>query len=178
MLILTPPPPHECYNPSTKAMKMTPEQFDQRPDGWRMLGEHEGCEAKAADLIRRYRAAHHLNLGKEQSNSLLWHEAQLLALSGQIYSAVSIFKNLSDTDPAQRAYRNATIAFLSRDKGSLEKSYNSLKMLKKPKGFAELAALFKKRTGNELKWPPNIDIVSDFVRCFNADYRSAYSGSC
>ena len=148
-------------------------------EGWRVVGDVEGCEFAGAELIRAYRDAHSESLSLEERQGLQWHEAQLRAAMGQNEQAAALFAAaVPEDDEERRLYAQATIAFLHQDRQRLDevsKSYNALPM---PEGFAAGAAKFKQATGRQLDWPINAKVIRGFSNCFTKPYRVAYSPTC
>ncbi|GAA0335043.1 hypothetical protein GCM10009087_51730 [Sphingomonas oligophenolica] len=167
-----------CAYDRPTMLRMSVDAFDQTDNGWRRIGERKGCEKAGAALIAAYVTRHRSGLSSAQRDQLAWHHGQLLALAGETHQAISVFRGIRDSEPAQYWYREATIAFLRRDKPALLRARAGLVSLPKPADFDAMATLFRKRFGQELTWPTNLDTVNDLVRCFDAGYRFAYSGTC
>ena len=141
--------------------------FDQSPVGWRSIGEVEGCEIVAADLIRDYRYER-----RDNTSILYWHEGQLRAFGGQTNEAIDLLMLAYkppewDADFGFNHYASGTIAFLLRDRDWLRASIENLKAVPRPEGEIEGS------------WPPNLPVLEAMERCWNQTYRKAYkSASC
>ena len=170
-----------------KYMNMSHKEFDQTLDqGWREIGDKEGCERAAADLIAKYRDE---KLAQEIAG-LDWHEAQLRASAGDIPAALLLFRrNLEFRkkvapqlgDYADVIYAEATIAFLERDRPKLETKRAELAALPKPDWFDAVAADFAKRFPDSrasMTWPSNLNVVDGFIACFDKPYHEAYAFAC
>lgn len=157
----------ECgVQPLEHYLRMSAEEFNQSPQGWRSIGNaKEGCEIAAADLI----AAYHADLLK-QAAGIEWHEAQGRAWGGQNAKALELFKRglayERSLPEERRSYPNiymaeATVAFMENDLKRLQKARDDLAALPMPEGMAEGVAKFKAQyPGRPLPtWPPNLDAV-------------------
>lgn len=176
-LALSAASPACAYNRSAM-LRTSVDSFDQTDKGWRRIGEKKGCEKAGAALIGIYIARHRAVLSNAQRGQLTWHQGQLLALAGETHQAISLLSGIHDREPAQIWYRAATIAFLRRDRPALLRARTALASLPRPRDFDAMATMFRKRFGEELTWPTNLDTVDDLVRCFDATYRAAYAGAC
>lgn len=169
-----------------KYMNMSPKEFDQTLDeGWREIGDQEGCERAGADLIAMYRDE---KLAQDIAG-LDWHEAQLRAAAGEIDAAIVLFeRNLvfrrtqvegfgHNTDVL---YGEATIAFLRGDRATLEAKRAQMAVVPKPDWFDALVADYATRApkAGVPIWPMNLDVVDGFIACFGRPYREAYSSEC
>ncbi len=157
------------------------ETFDQSPNGWRSVGEIEGCELAGAELIAGYRsrnAAVLVNGDPDTIELLNWHEGQLRAVAGEIRPAIDRM-NLAgmNVDLANALYIQATAAFLARQRPALEAIRAELAALPEPAWFAE-ARTQQHAAGRELSWPPNLDVVDGLIACYDRPYREAYSRAC
>lgn len=170
-----------------KYMNQSPKEFDQTPDkGWREIGDKEGCERAAADLIAMYRD----EVLAQDFAGLDWHEAQLRAASGDTERAIALFRrNLAFKmklaeqigDQADILYTEATIAYLERNRPLLEAKRAELAALPKPEWFDALAAQHVKNNPGAaaaMAWPRNLNVVDGLIACFDKPYREAYSFSC
>lgn len=154
--------------------------FNSTPDmGWRVLGNTPGCEGVAADLIATYRQEHP---GIENQVSLLHHEAQMRAASGQTEAAISLLRDVRalESTPEMLAYRDAEIAFLGNDHSSLLAARERLASLPEPEGFAAAVERFRNSYPNfpPPRWPTNLDVVDGLIACFGRPYAEAYGLAC
>ncbi|OYX49841.1 MAG: hypothetical protein B7Y90_06170 [Alphaproteobacteria bacterium 32-64-14] len=170
-----------------KFMNMSPKEFDQTLDeGWRVVGDAEGCERAAADLIAMYRD----EVLAQDMAGLDWHEAQLRAATGDTEAALTLFRRnlvfrrklaneIGDTADVLDA--EATIAYLERDLPRLQAKRAELAALPKPDWFDALAADYAKHNPDaaaSMAWPRNLNVVDGFIACFDKPYREAYSFAC
>jgi hypothetical protein len=143
------------------------EAFDQdMKGGWRELADRNGCEAKAADIVRVYREKY-----LSVIPLLYWHEAQLRASVGEKEEAISLMYRSRGPDAADfsgwNPYVDATIAFLRNDKISFLHARNRLEHFKKPDGWPA-----------DEEWPSNGSVVAGLWNCFGKPYNIAYDTSC
>lgn len=160
-------------------MRLDAEAFDSTPgSGWRVVGDIEGCEAAAAELIAQYR----VNRIEAQRKGLLHHEAQLRAAAGQTEAAISLLDDVRamETLPEMVAYHDAELAFLRNDLAGLRSARERLMSVPAPEGFADAVARFRENypTLPPPSWPLNIEVVDGFIACFGRPYREAYSARC
>lgn len=167
-----------CAVDQTAMLAMSVDRFDQSDAGWRRIGEKAGCELAGAALVQTYRRANAGRLNADQRAQLAWHQGQLLAMGGDRPAAIRIFTGIIETEPAQRQYQQATVAFLRRDRTALLAARSKLAAIPKPPGFDALAARFKRQTGQDVRWPENLDIVDALIRCFDSSYGVAYGNGC
>lgn len=159
----------------TKAMLSLDEtRFDQSPgEGWRQLTVSGSCDKEAANLIEQYRTHH-----KSRSSTLFWHEGQLRANAGDYRRAIRLFdkakhpKNEFGIPDGWNEYVEASIAFLRRDRRSLEAARSALASLPEPDAIKD--ANKRRPEGRKIAWPPNLDAVDGLVRCFDEPYKKAY----
>lgn len=169
----------DCTYDLSAMMGLEYEAFDSTPqEGWRIVGDRPGCEAQAADLIARYRS----EKIDQQRRSLMHHEAQLRAASGQIEAAIALIEQVRamQTAPEMIAYHDAEIAFLRRDLPALTAARDRLMAVPPPPGFDESVARFRQRypTLPPPVWPLNLDVVNSLVACFGRPYSEAYTAPC
>ncbi len=154
--------------------------FDQDQNkGWRKVAQSEGCLLSAAALISEYRNI----IIAENLSGLTWHEAQLRANAGETVQAISLFKQTHIHKEAlldNILYRDATIAFLERDKKTLLSARNALARIQEPENFKQGVEKFKTQYPDfpPPAWPPNLDVVDGFMACFDKSYKEAYGASC
>lgn len=160
-------------------------QFDQDLEGgWRTLANKPGCKLAAADLLRDYRQAH-----RNEAGILYWHEAQLRAFAGQTQAAIDLMEKSRRPAEADaggwNAYVDASIAFLRKDRAGLDKARQTLAAVPFPtdKGLPPLknGIIDMPMEGGKtmrMRWPPNIDVVDGFVKCFDQPYENAYAKAC
>lgn len=178
-------PPASCDHDRSGLLALDEDRFDQDFNrGWRALAAKPGCKLAAADLLRDYRQAH-----DNEAGLLYWHEAQLRAMAGQSEAAIDLMEK--SRQPAGRdqagwnAYVDASIAFLRKDRPALEQARQSLAAVPFPSdkgmpplkdGLVELP--MKGGKTMKMRWPPNIDVVDGFIRCFDKPYEAAYGSAC
>lgn len=160
-------------------MRLNAEAFDSTPgSGWRVVGDIEGCETAAAELIAQYR----VNRIEAQRKSLLHHEAQLRAAAGQTEAALALLEQVraQETAAEMLAYRDAEIAFLRNDRVALLAARERLLSIPPPDGFDASVARFRERFPDQKAptWPLNIEVVDGFIACFGRPYREAYNTPC
>lgn len=170
-----------------KYMNMEPKEFDQTLDqGWRVIGDQEGCERAAADLIALYRD----EVMAQHMAGLDGHEAQLRAAAGDTEKAIELFRRrlvfqkklaVEIEDVTDVLYAEATIAYLERDRAALEAKRAELAAVPKPDWYDVLAADVVKRNPQaaaSMIWPRNLNVVDGLIACFDKPYREAYSFDC
>lgn len=171
------------YDPAAM-MAMDLNAFDNTfNSGWRTVGDKDGCEGAAANLIAAYRTQNAIELANgfpSDLQNLNYHEAQLRAASGQIDQAILLFvKARPNANPSQDYFFNATIAFLKKDKPALLDARRELAAVPKPDDFDEVVAKAKLLPGRPRPtWPPNLDEVDGFIACFDKPYKEAFSYTC
>lgn len=169
----------DCAVDRTEMLALTPDQFDQDlRGGWRPMAEKAQCQLAAADLIAAYRAQ-----PKAAGNStMIWHEAQLRAEAGQDARAVALMRQTYKPAPdagGWNPYVDASIALIEKDRPALAAARAALAALPAPPeanvkdGFFSFA--MPSGEVMQVAWPPNLDVVDAFVRCFGQSYRQAYS---
>jgi hypothetical protein len=175
-LLLSAAAPQSCGYDRAVLMALDEDSFDQNPKGgWRSLSDRK-CYAEAADLVRAYREAKR----RKRPSILFWHEGQLRALLGQTDAAVALF-DAAREPPANdeigwNIYVDGSIAFLKHDRAGLQKARDTLAKLPRPKGRGSGRFKAKQIT---LPWPPNLDVLDGFLKCFTRSYAEAYgSGAC
>lgn len=164
-----------CNYNEEAMLALSPREFDQDLDnGWRQIVQHNTCHEAAANLIRSYYTKHDLSSGAMRT--FVWHEGQLRAEVGQYQQAVRLMKQAKkapDTDiSGWNYYVDATIAFLQSDKNALKAERAKLAAVPKPEGFNPTDADGRPI---DVKWPPNLEIVDKFIRCFEHSYADAYT---
>lgn len=168
-----------CDFDRAAAFALSPEAFNNdRELGWRALADREGCEAEAAELLKAYR----IQQIDRQRASIMHHEAQLRAATGQNEAAIALLRDLLDIvdDEATELYHKAEIAFLSRDRDALLAARDDLLALPKPEGFDTAVEAFKQKYPDYPPpvWPTNLKVVEGFIACFDKPYSEAYSSVC
>lgn len=178
----------ECgADPPNPYLRLSPAEFDQRiGKGWRLVGNEEGCELAGADLIATYRD----EVMAKHIAGLNGHEAQLRASAGDFPKAAELYRRNLAFSVAQAAemqdysdvlYIEATIAYLERDRATLEAKRAQLAALPKPDWHDEVAARYLKenpKAAASLTWPRNLNVVDGLIACFDKPYREAYSAAC
>lgn len=149
-------PATSCDVLSARMLDLPFQAFDQGPDGWRRLSDSFLCGSHAAPTIAAYWRAHG-DLTPNESALLFWHEGQLRAGLGQGPEAVALFKQSRWSGEPEwwRLYREATIAFIQRDRAALER--------------------FRAMLASTSEQPPNLDVVDGLIRCFDRPYAEAYA---
>ncbi|MET4615683.1 hypothetical protein ABIA71_001246 [Stenotrophomonas sp. 2619] len=177
-----PAPADDCVVDRAALLALSPDQFDQDlAGGWRPMAEKPACQLPAADLIAAYRAQ-----PKAAGNTtLIWHEAQLRAQAGQEAQAVALMRQTYRPAPdagGWNPYVDASIALIENNKPALVAARAALAAVPAPPeakvkdGFFS----FTLPSGETMKvaWPPNLDVVDAFVRCFGQSYRDAIGMAC
>lgn len=140
--------------------------FDQKPEGWRSVAmQGPACQPVVADLIAEYRKLHPDLLANPNAYLLFWHEGQARAAAGQDEQALALFEQSRGPDhPLFKVwglYVDATIAFIRRDRPSLQKARDALAAV--PTEAARPSAQLT-----------NIDVVDGLLLCFDRSYAQAY----
>jgi len=163
----------DCSYDRPAVMALDQDAFDQNDKGgWRAL-QMRGCMAEAADLIRDYREAK----SRPHPSILFWHEGQLRAMLGQTDAAIALFgqarQPAADDDFGWNLYVDGTIAFLRHDRPALQRARDTLAALPPPRSL-----IATRPDGSKVKidWPPNLDVLDGFLKCFGRPYRQAYGG--
>ncbi|WP_147307672.1 hypothetical protein [Wenzhouxiangella sediminis] len=160
-----------CIEDRERLLSLDVSSFDQDLDGgWRRVAAMPHCREAAADLIEEYRSRR-----DERDITLIFHEAQVRAGLGQTERAIALFEQTRKSPERDsfgwNHYVEATIAFPKRDREALERSRDALAGLEAPEDFRPVD-----QAGNELdiSWPPNLEVVDGFLKCFNRPYSAAY----
>ena len=166
--------PQKCVVNYNQMLNLSPREFDQNWEkGWVKLADMDGCKEAAANLIALYYSQRDLPEGAQKT--LMFHEAQLRAEIEQYDLALRLFpKTKQDSSSiGWNYYVDGTIAFLEKDRASLENSIKQLASIPKPESLKPLDA-----DGNpvEIEWPPNLNVLERFKKCFNESYLEAYAG--
>jgi hypothetical protein len=154
------------------------EEFDAPDEGWRAISQL-GCNIQAADILGDYRRRHEVTLHPDEIRLLKWHEGQLRAASGDSRLAVSLFEEVraQESDPLDKLYTEATIAFLMGDRDALESARRELAAIPEPPSFSRAADRYVAQYGlPRPAWPLNLEVVDALVRCFGRPYVEAYRG--
>lgn len=174
LLALADPPAGKCAYDRSAMLALDQNAFDQdMKGGWRRLAD-AGCDEAASDLLRDYRIEHP---GLSLNSILYWHEGQMRAFAGQYARAIPLFDQSRHTgnDPwCWNLYVDGGIAFLKHDRAGLQTARDKLAVWPRPSGFTEDQV---DPTGEKFKviWPPNLDVLDAFLRCFTASYGQAYA---
>lgn len=177
----------ECgADPPGEYMKLSPAEFDGTLGmGWRIVGNREGCEQAGADLIALYREQMEAQMAR-----LDGHEGQLRAAAGDTARPAELFRRklvflrkfaLETGDRSDVIYAEATLAYLERDRATLEARRAELAALPKPDWYEAAAANHVKtnpKAAASLVWPRNLNVVDGLLACFEKPYREAYSTAC
>ena len=151
-------------------------EFDQDMDGgWRPLASREGCEIAAAELIREWR-----HEKRNHASILYWHEGQMRAIGGQTRQAIALFEltfgpTHEDAGFGWNHYVDGTIAFLEGDRERLGAAMDRLKAIPEPSNNSYTRA---DGTVVKMSWPPNLNVLEGFERCWGQDYKVAYGPEC
>lgn len=139
-------------------------EFDQAPSaGWRALAEKKQY-IEAARTIEDYLQKKRGLLHWQRAN-LNFHAGQMYAFAGRTDAAIARFKRaLLDPEPPNspirwNAYVRATIAFLVKDRKSLESARAEIARGRRINGIV-----------------PNLDVVDRLLRHFGKSYAEAYRG--
>ncbi|MEL7798980.1 MULTISPECIES: hypothetical protein [Idiomarina] len=164
-----------CSYNEVEMLKLSPREFDQNLEkGWREVAKAEACREAAADLIHTYYTKNEISKGAMRT--FVWHEGQLRAEVGQYQRAISLMKQARKSPEKDMSgwnyYVDATIAFLQSDREKLKNQREKLAAVPKPEGFNPTDA-----DGNpiEIQWPPNLNIIDKFIRCFDQPYSEVYT---
>lgn len=166
--------PQKCLVDYNQMLNLSPREFDQNWEkGWVKLADIDGCKEAAANLIALYYSQRDLPDGAMRI--LKFHEAQLRAELEQYDFALLLFPQTKqdETGTVWNYYVDGTMAFLAKDKARLEQSIKRLSAVPKPESFNPVDA-----EGNpmDVSWPPNLDVLERFKRCFDESYLEAYAG--
>lgn len=165
-------PQPDCTYDLEAMLTLDRDAFDQDMDGgWRVLSRKDGCELAAAELIREWRQTK-----RDHTGILYWHEGQMRALAGQTDAAISLFRLTynppeTDADFGWNYYVSGTIAFLMRDRENLSAAIEELKTIPEP---ADNSFTRPDRTTAQLRWPPNLNVLEGFEKCWDESYADAY----
>ena len=172
----TPPAP-DCSYDLEAMLALDRKGFDQTlPDGgWRGLYER-GCYAEAAELIRAWR-----HEKRDHASILYTHEGQMRAYAGQTEQAIALLRLTykpmdEDANFGWNFYMDGIIAFLERDREALDTAIARLKVVPRPQNLPRLVD----PQGNpvEIIWPPNMNVLRAFERCWERTYREAFEKDC
>ena len=163
---------HDCRIDQAAELRLDERQFDQDvTGGWRALDDR-GCRREAADLIRAYRLAKH----RSDERTLLWHEGQLRAGAGQTSRAIALFrrakKPAAEDHDGWNLYVEGTIAFLHHDRSALLRARAALAALPPP---SRPETLTIQGQVVQMPWPPNLNVLDGFLKCFGEPYALAYA---
>lgn len=166
--------PQKCVVDYNQMLNLSPREFDQNWEkGWVKLAEMDGCKEAAANVIALYYSQRELSEGAIKT--LKFHEAQLRAEIDQYELALLLFPQTKQTESSigWNHYVDGTIAFLAKDKAGLEDAIRRLAAVPKPTSFNPTDA-----DGNpiDVPWPPNLDVLERFKKCFDESYLEAYAG--
>ncbi len=169
-----PPATETCEYDLDAMLELDLDSFDQDLNGgWRPLAG-QGCKREAAELIREWR-----HEKRAHDSILYWHEGQLRANVGETEAAIALF-NLTykpaelDVEFGWNHYVSGSIAFLERERDALQNSIAELRKVPEPEDNN-----FTMADGTVLKidWPPNLNVLEAFERCWDKPYAEAYSSA-
>jgi len=166
------PPAPDCSYDLEGMLALDQDAFDQDLDGgWRPLGQRKGCEIATAELIREWRHAK-----RNHASILYWHEGQMRAQGGLTEQAIALFELTrkstdNDVDFGWNHYVDGTIAFLKGDRKALARATERLKAIPEPSSNS-----FTRPDGTvvQLSWPPNLNVLEGFERCWGKTYAEVY----
>jgi hypothetical protein len=141
--------------------------------GWREIANQEGCDTAAAILISRWRDHHGAGLNSFQQSIIAFHEGQMRAAGGDYSAAIPLIEAGRGgvfSDAAGQAYVDAFVAFLRSDRDALLAARERLLAVPEPANWPATQRAFKEQTGQEMKWPLNIEATDALVRCFGKSY--------
>ena len=171
-----------CEYDSAHYLQQDAETFDQSQSGWRPLAQR-GCYIEAAELIGSYRLTHGNAIPQRNQSEITWHQGQMYALANEYELAIEQFSQAypePDTHPDTRYKADAVIAFLSRDPERLIEIRDALRALPEPSNFQAIVARIREQNPEfePPSWPPSLETVENYVRCFDYPYAIAYEGQC
>lgn len=146
--------------------------FDQDADvGWRSIAKQPGCTAEAADMISRYR-----RMTIQALPVLHFHEGQLLAESGNTSAAIKAFEQAYRDNDVHgfNYYVDATIAFLKKDKASLDRARSQLARVPVPANYEYIDENGQPQSGRPPDWPYNLKVIDRMIVCFERSYKEMY----
>lgn len=171
-----PAPAPDCSYDLDAMLALDRDAFDQDiPNGgWRGLS-NKGCHEEAAELIRVWR-----HEKRDHASILYWHEGQMRAYAGQTKEAIALFERTytapeEDTDFGWNYYVSGTIAFLRGDREALTRATEGLATLPEPSNNT-----FTRPDGTviTMSWPPNMNVLKGFEKCWGKPYKEAYGRAC
>ncbi len=151
-------------------LDMTFAAFDQGVDGWRSLDSSLVCSDYADDVLAEYRSRHGPGLAPANVSLLMWHEAQILAVQGDLPRSIDLMQEAAfPGEPEwQQLYRDGSIGFLKGDLPRLKAARDRLAKLPRD-------ASLSLPGGKEAAWPPNLDVLDGLISCFGKPYSVAYA---
>ena len=166
----------DCSYDLDAMLALDRDAFDQDMEGgWRPLGKIDGCEEATAELIRAWR-----HEKRAHDAILYWHEGQMRAYAGQTKQAIALFKLTYDSQDKDAGfgwnhYVDGTIAFLSGNRDRLETAIERLKTVPEPDNLS-----FTRPDGSTvtMSWPPNLNVLEGFEKCWGETYKVAYGRGC
>ncbi len=166
-----------CSYDAARLLALPFEQFDQDlTGGWRAL-KNSGCPGAAAEVLRRYRNEHQ-PLTNGQRSLLLWHEGQVLALTGNYARAIPLLlAGVPIEDKGDfTEYALGTVAFMRRDRAGLLVARARLAAVPKPAAWIDTQTVMinGKPMSATVPWPPNLNVLDGLIMCFDRPYSVAY----
>lgn len=163
-----------CSYDRAALLALSEDQFDQDlTGGWRKLAD-QGCTAEAADMIAAYRDA----APRKHPQLLMWHEGQLRAILGQDDRAIALFATSYESGDRDTIgwnhYVAGTIAFIRHDRPALAAAREALAAVPPPPNPPAMVMNGKRIP---LAWPPNLNVLDGFLKCFGKPYREAYASA-
>ncbi|MDH3650758.1 MAG: hypothetical protein OEQ53_13825 [Saprospiraceae bacterium] len=133
-----------------RLMHLSLDQFDQSSTGFRQYSDRYGLVSR---LIPEYILVN--NLSANESRNLHWHLGQMHAFDGTYGEAIQEMKqSYAGGSKTWECYVTGTIAFLEKDKASLEEALFTLR-----------------KQDNQM----NIEFLEKFVQYFDKPYKEAYN---
>ncbi|MFZ1989457.1 MAG: hypothetical protein WAW96_06755 [Alphaproteobacteria bacterium] len=171
-------------------------EFDQDVQrGWRPISARKGCDRAAAEVLTAY-MLYSRPSAPDNLKSLRWHAGQVLADAGESARAIAFFQGSYEPTPkdgspnAWNLYVDGTIAFLRKDRATLDKATTALAAIPvseetKAERRAIMAEQRKANPGVTINYPkgfvddpPNLSVLKGFQRSFDKPYAEAYGGHC
>ena len=106
------------------------------------------------------------------------------AYAGDYPAAISAYEQTRQINAPHRANTelktDAVIAFLNRDLETLQSVRDQLAAMPEPEGFQVMVRRAMERFPDAVPpaWPPELDRVDRYIRCFDYPYAIAYEGEC
>jgi hypothetical protein len=174
----------ECVFDREAMLALNVVTFDQTEGrGWRTL-EAAHCFEEGAELLHDWQEKHRGDFDPTNPRDryilefLPWHEAQMWADGGRYDVALPIFERThkkaeSSTDVAWNFYVDGTIAYLRRDRPTLEAAITELAAVPAPPGWGNARGADGQPIS--VPWPLNLGALQNLLRCWEQQpYLVAY----